>query len=60
MNEVQKKLLEIIGDLSEKEIEQIITFAEFLSYQKNNEVEEVISQSIEKNRVALKELVKYD
>lgn len=60
MNEIQKKLLEIIGDLSEKEIEQIITFAEFLSYQRNNEVEEVISQSIEKNRVALKELVKYD
>lgn len=50
MNESQKKLLEIIRDLSEKEREQVITFAEFLLYQKN--------KVISRNRVALKELAK--
>ena len=38
MNESQKKLLDIIKDFSEKEIEQVITFAEFLIYIKNKEV----------------------
>lgn len=60
MNEIQKKLLKIIGDLSKKEIDQVITFAEFLLYKRNNETEEVISQSIEKNIGALKDLSKYD
>lgn len=60
MNEIQKKLLEIIADLSKKEIDQVITFAEFLLYKRNNATEEVISQSIEKNIVALKDLAKYD
>lgn len=60
MNEIQKKLLKIIGDLSKKEIDQVITFAEFLLYKRNNETEKVISQSIEKNTVALKDLSKYD
>lgn len=60
MNEIQKKLLTIISDLSKKEIDQVITFAEFLSYKRNNEIDEIISQSIEKNIVALKDLEKYD
>ena len=58
MNEIQKKLLEIIDDLSEKEVEQVITFAEFLVYQKNKEIEEIGDKSINKNMVALKELAK--
>lgn len=60
MNENQKKLMSIIENFSEEQIDQVITFAEFLIDQKNNEVEEVMSQSIEKNIVALKELAKYD
>lgn len=58
MNEIQKKLLEIIDDLSEKEVEQVITFAEFLVYQKNKEIEEIGDKAINKNMVALKELAK--
>ena len=58
MNESQKKLLEIIGDLSEKETEQVITFAEFLVYQKNKEIEEIGGRAISRNMVALKELEK--
>lgn len=50
MNESQKKLLDIIKNFVEKEIEQVITFAEFLVYQKN--------KVISRNRVALKELAK--
>lgn len=60
MNEIQKKLLEIIGDLSEKEIEQVITFAEFLVYQKDKEIEEVGDRTISRNIKALIELEKYD
>lgn len=60
MNENQKKLISIIENFSDEQIDQVITFAEFLIYQRNNEVEEVMSQSIEKNIVALKELAKYD
>lgn len=59
MNEIQKKLLEIIDDLSEKEIDQVITFAEFLVYQKNKEIEEIGDKSISKNIEALMELEKY-
>ena len=44
MNENQKKLMSIIENFSEEQIDQVITFAEFLIYQRNNEVEEVISQ----------------
>lgn len=58
MNEIQKKLLEIIDDLPEKEVEQVITFAEFLVYQKNKEIEEIGDKAINKNMVALKELAK--
>lgn len=58
MNEIQKKLLEIIGDLSEKEIEQIIAFAEFLVYQKDKEIAEIGDRAISRNRAALKELEK--
>lgn len=58
MNEIQKKLLEIIDYLPEKEVEQVITFAEFLVYQKNKEIEEIGDKAINKNMVALKELAK--
>lgn len=58
MNEIQKKLLEIIGDLSKKEIEQVITFSEFLVYQKDKEIEEIGDRAISRNMVALKELAK--
>lgn len=60
MNKIQKKLLEIIRDLSEKEIEQVITFAEFLVYQKNTEILEIGDKTIRKNIKALIELEKYD
>lgn len=59
MNESQKKLLDIIKDFSEKEIEQVITFAEFLIYIKNKEVEEIGDKVISKNREVLRELSKY-
>ena len=59
MNESQNKLLEIIRDLSEKEIEQVITFAEFLVYQKNKEIEEISDEFINKNIEVLRELEKY-
>lgn len=59
VNESQKKLLDIIKDFSEKEIEQVITFAEFLIYKKNKEVEEIGDKVISKNREVLRELSKY-
>lgn len=59
MNESQNKLLEIIRNLSEKEIEQVITFAEFLVYQKNKEIEEISDEFINKNIEVLRELEKY-
>lgn len=59
MNENQKKLINIIGDFSEEQIEQLITFAEFLIYIKNKEIEEIGDQIIRKNRDALRELSKY-
>lgn len=59
MNESQKKLLDIIKDFSEKEIEQVITFAEFLIYIKNKEVGEIGDKVISKNREVLRELSKY-
>ena len=59
MNESQKKLLDIIKNFSEKEIEQVITFAEFLIYKKNKEVEEIGDKFISKNREVLRELSKY-
>lgn len=59
MNESQKKLLDIIKNFSEKEIEQVITFAEFLIYKKNKEVEEIGEKFISKNREVLRELSKY-
>lgn len=59
MNENQKKLINIIGDFSEEQIEQLITFAEFLIYIKNKEIEEIGDEIIRKNRDALRELSKY-
>lgn len=58
MNANQKKLLEIIKNLSEEQIEQVITFAEFLVYQKNKEIEEIGDQVISRNIKALRELEK--
>lgn len=59
MNESQKKLLDIIKNFAEKEIEQVITFVEFLIYKKNKEVEEIGDKFISKNREVLRELSKY-
>lgn len=58
MNENQKKLMRIIENFSEKELEQVVVFAEFLVYQKNKEIEEIGDRSISRNMVALKELAK--
>lgn len=58
MNENQKKLMRIIENFSEKQIEQVITFAEFLVYQKNKEIEEIGDKAISENMVSLKELAK--
>ena len=60
LNKNQKTLIDIIENFSEKEIEQVITFAEFLVYQKNKEIEEISNKVISENIKALKELAKYD
>lgn len=60
LNEIQNNLLEIIRDLSEEQIAQVITFAEFLVYQKNKEIEEIGDEVVSKNIEVLIELSKYD
>lgn len=60
MNENQKKLMSIIENFSEEQIEQVITFAEFLVYQRNKKINKIADKVISENIEALKELAKYD
>lgn len=54
-----EKLMNIINNFSEKEIEQVLIFVEFLEYKRKNRIEEITDKVINKNMDALKELSKY-